>query len=530
MRKCRCLVFICLCFVMCCALSACGGQEASQPEAGRIDTFIIGTTAEISSAKRSVYNFDVLTGTLSQLAPVWVDADGVYHPLLCTYSTEDSRTWILTVREGMTWHDGQPVSAADIQFTLEYLDSQNGGGYADSYEDIRLVDERTIALELAEPNPRHLASLTTLRILPKHIYQDVTDDSALPSDEANIGCGPYRFVRFDADAGVLAFDAYDAYPDGQPMVEHVLFRLFDNEDTMYMALKSGEIDMVYRYSSGVSTAVLEDLQRTEQISLLPIRNTANSAVLIFNNQVSPFDNEKIRQALACAIDYARFRELFGSPYALASEAGFIPPGTYGYVQTQTLERDLQLAAAYLQEAGCTDSDDDGYLEYQGQPLCVEVMVRDDKPVHARYAELLMNNLAEVGIAVQIDVQEVAAFRELTEQQHAHAAVITGLTAFGMAKNQGLAALYLWGENSMSYGQVYDEDYKALLDQADAAANMEEYALVAAEIQQYYADTLPAIALFWDSHIQAFNSRYSGFVEDGTFGLLNVQTWFSLQAE
>lgn len=214
MRKCRCLVFICLCFVMCCALSACGGQEASQPEAGRIDTFIIGTTAEISSAKRSVYNFDVLTGTLSQLAPVWVDADGVYHPLLCTYSTEDSRTWILTVREGMTWHDGQPVSAADIQFTLEYLDSQNGGGYADSYEDIRLVDERTIALELAEPNPRHLASLTTLRILPKHIYQDVTDDSALPSDVANIGCGPYRFVRFDADAGVLAFDAYDAYPDG----------------------------------------------------------------------------------------------------------------------------------------------------------------------------------------------------------------------------------------------------------------------------------------------------------------------------
>ena len=191
---------------------------------------------------------------------------------------------------------------------------------------------------------------------------------------------------------------------------------------------------------------------------------------------------------------------------------------------------MQLAAAYLQEAGCTDSDDDGYLEYQGQPLCVEVMVRDDKPVHARYAELLMNNLAEVGIAVQIDVQEVAAFRELTEQQHAHAAVITGLTAFGMAKNQGLAALYLWGENSMSYGQVYDEDYKALLDQADAAANMEEYALVAAEIQQYYADTLPAIALFWDSHIQAFNSRYSGFVEDGTFGLLNVQTWFSLQAE
>ena len=152
-----------------------------------------------------------------------------------------------------------------------------------------------------------------------------------------------------------------------------------------------------------------------------------------------------------------------------------------------------------------------------------------KPAHARYAELLMNNLQEVGIEVTLNVQEVAAFRELTEQQRAQTAVITGLTAYGMGMRQGLAALYLWGENAMSYGQVFDPAYKELLDQVDAAENMDQYKAVAAEIQEYYAETIPAIALFWDAHVQAYNSRFSGFVVDGTFGIMNVQSWLSLSA-
>lgn len=80
---------------------------------------------------------------------------------------------------------------------------------------------------------------------------------------------------------------------------------------------------------------------------------------------------------------------------------------------------------------------------------------------------------------------------------------------------------------MGYGQVYDEAYKALLDQADAAVTMEDYYAAAAAMQEYYAKHIPAVALYWDSHVQAYNSAYEGFVTDGTFGLLNVQTWMKL---
>lgn len=523
-----------LALLMVFVLSACGKDKTDSNETKtsgeEIDTFIVGTTAEIVTANRSEYNFDVISGALSQLAPVYLDADGNYQPLLCDYSTEDSKVWTLTVRDGMTWHDGEPVTADDIQFTLEYLDTQTDGGYAESYADIRVIDEKTIELELASPNPRQLSNLTTLRIMPKHIYEGVEDYTTVPNEQANIGCGPYQYTRFDADAGVVEFEAFAEYPDGVPAAKTVILKLYDNADTMYMALQKEEIDMVYKYSGGVDAAVISDLEDSGNLTLMPVSNTANAATFIFNNQVAPLNDVNIRKAIASAIDYAQFRTLFGSAYAVPSNAGFIPEGTFGYVETEELTRDLDAAKAYLKEAGCTDSDGDGIVEYQGEKVSIPIMLRDDKPDHARYAELIQSNLAEIGIEVTLDVQEVANFRELTEQKHAQSAVITGLTPFGMDKNQGMAALYLWGENAMGYGQVYDEAYKALLDRADACTNMEEYKEVAAEIQQYYAETIPAIALFWDAHVQAFNSRYSGFVVDGTFGILNAQTWLNLTAK
>lgn len=531
------IVSLLLIIIMLFALPACGESNLVSDDDGgntvvsapfkEIDMIVVGTASKIVTANRSEYNFSVISGTLSQLAPIWVDEVGEYHPLLCDYSTEDSKTWTFTVREGMTWHDGTPVTAEDIRFTLEYLDTQEkGGNYAGSYIDIRVKDERTIELELENANPRQLRNLVTLRIMPKHIYEGITDYATVANEQANIGCGPYKFVRFDADAGVVEFAAYEAYPDGIPVAKTVMLKLFDNADTMYMALKAGDVDMVYSYAGGVATSVIEDLSAAKGIALMPVKDTSNTATFIFNNNMAPGNDENVRKAVAAAIDYTKCRELFGSSYSVASAAGFIPPGTYGYVETPVLERDLTAAKDYLSVSGYTDTDGDGYVDKDGQKLSITVTLRSDKPEHARYAELLRNNLKDVGIDLILDVQETAVFREITERQRTQQAVITKLTAYGMGMNQGLASLYIWGENRMSYGQVYDEDYKALLDKADAAS-MDEYKTVAVEIQQYYADHMPAIALFWDSYVQAYSDRLEGFVVDGTFGYMNVQSWMNL---
>ena len=96
-------------------------EQPSEPErlTYPIEQFTVGTTATIETATFGEYNFDMLASGVSELPLVWQDAEGNYHPLLASYETEDSVTWIYTIEPGMTWSDGEPVTAEDILFTLD---------------------------------------------------------------------------------------------------------------------------------------------------------------------------------------------------------------------------------------------------------------------------------------------------------------------------------------------------------------------------------------------------------------------------
>ena len=94
-----------------------------------IDLLTIGTTAGIETAVFGEYNYDMLAGGVSELPLVYQDVQGEYHPLLASYTTEDSAAWTYTIQEGMTWSDGEPVTAEDILFTLEYEDSNGSANF-----------------------------------------------------------------------------------------------------------------------------------------------------------------------------------------------------------------------------------------------------------------------------------------------------------------------------------------------------------------------------------------------------------------
>lgn len=85
-----------------------------------VETVTVGTTAAIETAVYGEYNFDMLASGVSELPLVYQDISGEFHPLLAEFTTEDAQTWTYTIREGMTWSDGEAVTAEDILFTLEY--------------------------------------------------------------------------------------------------------------------------------------------------------------------------------------------------------------------------------------------------------------------------------------------------------------------------------------------------------------------------------------------------------------------------
>ncbi|MDR2185871.1 MAG: ABC transporter substrate-binding protein [Treponema sp.] len=519
-----------------CKASRQESSRAAKSETGTIDRLVIGTTTDLEAPSRSVYNFDVFSGTLMQMAPVWMDEFGEFHPLLTEYEMVNPGVWRFKVIEGMAWHDGQPLTAEDIKFTIEYGALQSTGKPQTTYSALNIIDEKTIEMVLNVPNVRHLSGLTTLRILPKHIFETVEVMADASEAQHTVGCGPYKFVSFDHAAGTVEFAANENYPRGSPRVKTIVFRIFGSPDTLHMALKNGEIDIIYAYANGIGVAAAADLAAYDTIKLKAVKDTSNTAVFVFNNNRFPGNDINIRKAVAYAIDYDKFRELFGSEYSTPSTEGFLPAGSLGYVDTPQLKRDLEKSKAFLAaflaafraEAGAADTNGDGIVEYQGKALSITLDMRNDLPVYQRYGELLKANLAEAGIDLILKPEDVPTFRTITEQTHTHEAMISKFTAYGMGMQAGMGSAYLDGNNpSLAQGQIMDPAYGAIVSRLKSAVNLEEYTAAAGDCQRYYAETMPAIALFWDSYIQAYKAELDGFVVDGTFGLLNMQTWYSI---
>lgn len=517
--------------------------EATEPASTyAIDTLTVGTTAAIETAVFGEYNFDMLASGVSGLPLVYQDTKGEYHPLLATYATEDAATWTYTIQDGMTWSDGEPVTAEDILFTLQY-DQANGSANfeAQTGEDGKVTeakytgytlsdDKMSIFLTLASPNVRELSNMTSFRIMPKHVYED---KDTVTEAEGRITCGPYVLESFNKEAGTITFAVNEYYPQ-KPNVEKIVYQLFGNEDTMYLALQQGDIDMVWAYSTGVAGTYQDVLSTDTNVSLVNVAAANAPAVLAFNNAKGLFSDENLRQAVSYALDYDAFKTYFGSAYAEIPNRGFVPSTTVGYTDTEKLTTDTAKADEYMKAAGYTEKNADGfYVNADGAAAAFTLTVNAAKETHVGYAEMIKTQLEAFGIQVNLDAVDKDAYNAKTSNKFSEnnitmEAAIYGYTAAGMGMGNGLGSIYVDGNHAVQGGcQVFDEAFSSILDELKAAKTIEEYYTGAAKLQDYYAAHMPLIALYWDNMMLAYSSKLDNVTVDAVFGLNNVNNWFSI---
>lgn len=517
--------------------------EATEPApAYAIDTLTVGTTAAIETAVFGEYNFDMLASGVSELPLVYQDTKGEYHPLLATYATEDAATWTYTIQDGMTWSDGAPVTAEDILFTLQY-DQANGSANfeAQTGEDGKVTeakytgytlsdDKMSISLTLASPNVRELSNMTSFRVMPKHVYEG---KDTVTEAEGRITCGPYVLESFNKEAGTITFAVNEYYPQ-KPNVEKIVYQLFGNEDTMYLALQQGDIDMVWAYSTGVAGTYQDVLSTDTNVSLVNVAAANAPAVLAFNNAKGLFSDENLRQAVSYALNYEEFKTYFGSAYAEIPNRGFVPSTTVGYTDTEKLTTDTAKADEYMKAAGYTEKNADGfYVNADGAAAAFTLTVNAAKETHVGYAEMIKTQLEAFGIQVNLDAVDKDAYNAKTSNKFSEnnitmEAAIYGYTAAGMGMGNGLGSIYVDGNHAVQGGcQVFDEAFSSILDELKAAKTIEEYYTGAAKLQDYYAAHMPLIALYWDNMMLAYSSKLDNVTVDAVFGLNNVNNWFSI---
>ena len=271
----------------------------------------------------------------------------------------DDTTVDIKLREGMTWHDGQPVTTDDIIFSFSApADGTNAPMYKPFVTNItsmEATDERTVRMTLAEPNAAfETSTLAKLNIAPKHIWEPLlanlqegeTAEAIL--EESRIGSGPFKFVRWVTQQEVVLEANADHWT--APKIERWIVRIVPNAEASFGMLRRGEVNFMSDYT-GDPQLLLDAATEDGDLAVVDSVDIGFQYVA-FNNRRAPFDNKAFRKALSLSIDRDLMMAAAWSGFAVKANSHVSPALDYWHAKsTDELETGLEKAQALLAEAG-----------------------------------------------------------------------------------------------------------------------------------------------------------------------------------
>jgi peptide/nickel transport system substrate-binding protein len=333
--------------------------------------------------------------------------------------SDDGLVWTFMMNEGMTWQDGEPITADDVAFTYNFIIENEIAAYINfvaGINRVEVVDDLTYRVVCDEP----VASMLTLWIpcLPEHIWGEMTAKEAsqtFQNPAPCIGSGPYQVVEWKKER-FLRMEAYDDYYLGKPTVDELIFVVYQNGDTMVQDLKSGNLDAAYLFPP----AQFEPLKATEGVEAIEY-SWYNWDYVGFNcyegkSKGHPALRDKeFRTALEYAVDRDSIVSLAYGGHAWPGYT-FMPPENwsdpdYAWAPPEGEAHDFDPSAAnaMLDAAGYTDSNGDGVREYDGKNIKIRLWAPAESPESQRAGKLIAGWWKDVGVDVALSVQDEGVY-------------------------------------------------------------------------------------------------------------------------
>jgi peptide/nickel transport system substrate-binding protein len=226
------------------------------------------------------------------------------------------------LRQGVTWNDGEPFTAADVVFTVETLMKFKGFNdnsvYGDSVNSVTAVDDYTVKFVLKAANSRFhthfLDRWGCTRIMPKHIFEKQTDPTQFTFNPY-VGCGPYKLHSFDPQGFWTAWERradWDKSPTGmmygQPQPKYIIIQAFDTEGAQILTQLTHQLDVAELSADGLKALLSQSKTSRAYQPTFPfvVNNDPCITGILFNTARKPFDNLDVRWALVLAIDIVEF--------------------------------------------------------------------------------------------------------------------------------------------------------------------------------------------------------------------------------
>jgi peptide/nickel transport system substrate-binding protein len=445
----------------------------------------------------------------------------------------DGKTYTFHLNPNATWHDGQPVTSADVIFSLDALAnpgtaSAYTGVFNDSVASYQAIDDYTVEIVTNEPYFDFLYSLA-LYIVPQHIWGDIpfTDWKEHPistgQDQSQvIGSGPFRLVEWIPGES-LRLARNDEYFGKVPYIDEFVMQIRPDQTSAVNALINDEIDVLDLEPGNV--AEVEGLPNVEIVTF----DRSSFSYLGFNlNQemTTLFQDPAVRQALYFAFDREAIANDILLGYATAAQGTqpIISPAYAPEEATITYNYDPDRARELLAEAGWEDTNGDGTVDKDGQELAFELIYASGSPGNDQVVAYLQDAWSQIGVSATPRALEFAALIEAITTDTVWEMVFIGFIWDATFIQEAMFGCdqYRVGFNDMMYcNEEVDELNRQARLEFDEAARRDLLIAASNLINQ----DLPIMVTTFGKGIVAYNTRIHNYIP-GPWGIPINYVWIS----
>lgn len=466
---------------------------ATEGSPATFDPLLAGSDSRVNTPAINIYN------ALYQVVPGTTD---VVPELATGYQVgDDGRSYTFSLHTGVTFHDGTPFTARDVEYTIERMLALRVGSYRNfgNVTGATAIDDHTVRVNLSQPFPGMINALTRLYILNSALVEANTRDdwgqTWLQSNSA--GSGPYTLVSFQPEQQ-FTIDAVPGYWQGwhENAVQRAIFRVIREESTRRLALQRGEVDWI---RVGSADGFIE-VQRLPNV-IAETQATLNQLYFAFYTQLPELSDARVRRALSLAYDYAGHAEIIRQGFADVARGAFPPGIPYFDESIAASSTNIEEAKRLMAEAG-----------YPTGGFTLEMAYQGTSPEETAALQLMQAGAAQLGVTVRPLAVEWPAKVE----RYSNPNTAPGLGTIWIYPSYADPDVYLFplghssqaGQLNFAYYQNprFDELVQAARSETNADVRRDLYL----EAQQIWIDDVPYANVVVGQTLSAWRDYVAGF--------------------
>lgn len=444
---------------------------------------------------------------------VWIDPNWTPQPELAESWTisSDGKVYTFKLRSGVTWHDGQSFSSADVVYSFNEILLKlhpRTKGLAPRIKSIDAPDAQTVVFTLNNPYAPFMLGLSVFDapILPKHLYDGQGDVTKNPANLKPIGTGPFKFSEWNKGSTIKLVRNENYFEKGLPYLDGLVYQIIPQAANRSTALETGEVDYVVDFYFPKT-----DVKRMESSGLYTSKHgQAAPAIefMMFNTRTKALATKEARQAIAMVVDRKRIVDQAMNGIARIGYGPFgdgfkwllNPDAAYDKLYPLNVAK----AKTLLDAAGVTAGAD-------GSRGTLRLIVDSARGPHVTAAQIIKENLKDIGFNVDVQAIERSVmiqkvFLDWDYDLTLQSFVSSGDPAIGYHRLYVTAATKAQFTNQTGYSNPVVDD---LLNKAATTAAQEDRAPFYMNAQTILSADLPSLVLFDDEGVDFASKKLNG---------------------